>query len=111
MVSASGATLDCRPKPRGHTLGPWLKQAAGIAIAASVTAVAIFSFQAMNPGAGALSASTVVAGMPDNATTDPSTEADAALDPYLVNHNEHATSAGMHGMLPYVRLVSHGVAE
>jgi hypothetical protein len=33
------------------------------------------------------------------------------LAPYLVNHNEYAVSSGMHGMLPYVRIVGHKVGQ
>ena len=34
-------------------------------------------------------------------------EDNGKLAPYLVNHNEYSVSSGMHGMLPYVRIVGY----
>jgi sigma-E factor negative regulatory protein RseA len=92
------------PQPHRRRLSPWAKQAAGIAVAASVTAMAILGFQTLH-APGAAPAATTVASAGQDVAAEPE------WDPYLVNHNEHAVSAGMHGMLPYVRLVSHGESE
>jgi len=90
------------PKRRHKTVGPWIRQTAGLAVAASVTAVAILGFQALHAPEVAPVAVAVAPAAP---------AAEEALDPYLVNHNEHAVSAGVHGMLPYVHLVGHGGSE
>jgi sigma-E factor negative regulatory protein RseA len=97
------------PQRRIRPMRPWAKQAAGIAVAASVTAIAILGFQTLHSPEVTPSAATTVtaAAAPGAANAVEDTE----LDPYLVNHNEHAVSAGMHGMLPYVRLDSHGESE
>lgn len=87
--------------------GAW-RQAAGFAVAASVTAIAIFSVQSINDTETGAAVS-VQAG----AETAPSGPAVASagklpdLDTYVVEHNEYAASSGMQGVLPYVRLVGH----
>lgn len=93
------------PPRRKRDFRPWLRQAAGMAIAASVAAIAILTFQAVydespTMAAKEQAAAEMVAQQPMR--TDP------RLDAYLVNHNEHSVSTGMHGMLPYVRIVSQG---
>ncbi len=90
------------PSRRVKPLSPWMRQAAGFAIAASATAVAILGFQAIH--------------FPENspwetASSEQAVVTNSDLDPYVLNHNEHAVSAGMHGMLPYVRMVSYGWSE
>ena len=108
-----------------------VKHAAGVAMAASVAAVAIFGAQWMNQGiptapatAVATAASPAVNTMevaaldtPANGepavaqTTDGTPSGDEVwirnLDSYVVNHNEYAGNTGMHGVLPYARLVSY----
>lgn len=97
------------------------KQAAGLAIAASVTAVAILGVQQLNSGAPGSAPPAVakndVPVMPDkqqferlpvvaqNPVGPEPVRPESALNPYLVKHNEYASSAGMQGMLPYVRIV------
>lgn len=93
------------PPRRSWDFRPWLRQAAGMAIAASVAAIAILTFQVMNDESPTLAAkeqATVEMVAHQPMQTDP------RLDAYLVNHNEHSVSTGMHGMLPYVRIVSQG---
>jgi sigma-E factor negative regulatory protein RseA len=109
-----------------------VKQAAGVAMAASVTAVAILGAQWVNrdmsaPAVPALAsvatpeppkAIELVAmespsmGQPAVAQMTGSQQpADQVwirnLDSYVVNHNEYAGSSSMHSVLPYARLVSH----
>lgn len=114
-----------------------VKQAAGVAMAASVTAVAILGAQWVNhdPSAGAVPAIATVAvpavpkpvelvalespvmGQQPAATQVAETQKPDEqlwirnLDSYMVNHNEYSGSSGMHSVLPYARLVSHESQE
>lgn len=94
------------PQRRIREFRPYLRQAAGMAIAASVAAIAILTFQSIydeSPAAVAANEPAVeLVAQHSPVRTDP------RLDAYLVNHNEHSVSTGMQGMLPYVRIVSHG---
>ena len=108
-----------------------LRHAAGLAVAASVTGVAILGIQHFNhsglPGmdssvpslaSSAPVAAESIARVDSRATSaraqPPVQEAEGEwirndqLAPYLVNHNEYSSSTNMHGMLPYVRIVGHG---
>lgn len=87
------------------------KPVAGLAVAASVAVVAVFSLQTVREETGA--GTPVVASVPATedylraeaqapVNTTPNTP--QSLDAYLVNHNEYAVNRGM---LPYVRLVGH----
>ncbi|MFU8837563.1 MAG: sigma-E factor negative regulatory protein [Thiohalomonadaceae bacterium] len=96
----------------------WVRHVAGLAVAASVTGVAIVGVQALNQPAS------LPAAVPILASQAPAVQAVAQaerlpnplgqqvrndhLAPYLVNHNEYSSSTNMQGMLPYVRIVSHG---
>ncbi len=85
---------------------------AGLALAASVAAVAVLSLQSVRQqdpaGAPAVASAPGVNDYvrADN-TPPPVAPRNSArgLDVYLVNHNEYAVNRGMQGMLPYVRLV------
>lgn len=94
---------------------PWLKQVAGLAIAASVTGVAIIGIQSIN-GVGSEPGAIPVASKQEYLRLEPTQLAQArekatqnsdALNPYLVNHNEFSSNSGIQGMLPYVRIVGH----
>lgn len=109
--------------PRRHTrLPPLAKQAAGLAIAASVAALAILSVQYLKPVASGGEAGQWVQARQAAPQTSPQVVAAAAprpeeaaknappkviLNPYLVKHNEYSAASGMQGVLPYVRIVSH----
>lgn len=93
----------------------WLKQAAGLAIAASVTGVAIIGVQQMN-GVDSGAAAVVVAQPQEYLRMTPTLVANSqgsaagqsdALNPYLVNHNEFSANSGIQGVLPYVRIVGY----
>jgi sigma-E factor negative regulatory protein RseA len=116
--------LAPRRKPRLPALA---KQAAGVAIAASVAAVAILTVQQddLQPG-GAEPAPIQMAQSPRPAhelvqlastgrqaavLTAASADARGRLNAYLVNHNEYSVSSGMQGVLPYVRIVSNEKAK
>lgn len=101
--------------PPGRHKRPWLKQVAGLAIAASVTGVAIIGVQNINGVDTAPSVSTV-AEKQEYIRIDPVVLARSKeemkadndeLDAYLVNHNEYSSNSGIHGVLPYVRIVGH----
>jgi sigma-E factor negative regulatory protein RseA len=98
---------------------PWLKQAAGVAIAASVTGVAIIGVQQMN-GVDGGPAVQPVAQQQEYIRMAPTLVAEGkekkdenreALDRYLVNHNEYSANSGIQGVLPYVRIVGHKAAQ
>ena len=105
-----------------------IKQAAGAAVAASVTAVALLGAQWVNLGPGAMVADGGLQPTAQVAVVTPAQQGSSAtlvsldqqgsgdgneqawaqsLDSYVVNHNEYAGSTGMHGVLPYARLVSY----
>jgi sigma-E factor negative regulatory protein RseA len=97
---------------------PWLRHAAGLAVAASVTGVAILGISNLDEESGSVS---VAANAPQeyvrlepqlaSVAANPQVSNREQLAPYLVNHNEYAVSSGMHGMLPYVRIVGHKVGQ
>lgn len=97
---------------------PWLRHAAGLAVAASVTGVAILGVTRMNEEEGPVSVAAnppqeyirleqppVTVATNPQMSPNPQVLNGEHLAPYLVNHNEYAVSSGMHGMLPYVRIV------
>lgn len=119
-----------------RTHRPWIRHAAGIAVAASVTGVAIFGITGMNDekeGPATIAANqpqeyvrmvqtpaTIAANQPQGyvhleqpvAAQAPAQVVNGEhLAPYLVNHNEYAVSSGMHGMLPYVRIVGYKAGQ
>lgn len=119
------ATLDAEPTvlaPRRNTrLPPLAKQAAGLAIAASVAAVAILTVAPMSTQVAKVApvAAQVaqIAPRPANDLVQlttlsspvpaPQLSARGSLNPYVVNHNEYSVSSGMQGVLPYARIVSY----
>jgi len=108
-----------------------LKPAAGLAIAASVAAIAIVGVRqigssptatAVPPIAYNAPASnndyqtvTVTAGpapqAPAQNYSTPADDAQSRLNRYLVNYNEYRANSGVQGTLPYVRIVAHEVEE
>lgn len=110
-LSARVATaLEAEPVILAPKRAPrtWLRHAAGIAVAASVTGAAILTISGEN-----VAPTTIASNQPQEyiRMEQPVAQAqvvdDAHLAPYLVNHNEYAVSSGMHGMLPYVRIVGY----
>jgi len=100
------------------------RQVAGLAIAATVSAVTVMTVQQQRvehsaPAAVAQAASgsarvatatpgrppaRVVQFVPENRPLKP--EVRSKLSNYLVNHNEYSVTSNMQGMLPYMRIVS-----
>lgn len=90
-----------------------------LAIAASVAAIAVTGVQWFNrPTSVPASSLAAVQPAPDNfiraGTTrrdmkqkEPEPEAESALNAFLVEHNEFASSSGIGGMMPYVRVVGY----
>lgn len=83
------------------------KLAGGLAIAASVTAVAVFSFKSSllpDPSHVALSSPSVAVA---TNTQVAKPEQGSSLNALLVIHNEFSPAASINGLMPYVRVVSH----
>ena len=104
-------------------LPAWYKPVTGFGLAASVVLVALFGLKLTQTDATFPASST-----PQLVATAPSVSAtpivlraaatnqrianaeepvDARLSNYLFNHNNYASLNGMHGMLPYVRMVGY----
>ncbi len=104
-----------------------LKPVAGFAIAASVAMVAIFGIKQNSnnvvPAGPAIAENQSVQQVispvatadtyiepqirPASVQTDtPASLANQRMSGYLVNYNEYRSSAGMHGIMPYVRIVT-----
>lgn len=84
---------------------------AGMAVAASVAAIAVITIQPSSgpEGIGAASLQTAQQSVPNSpppAVMSVSSAPRASIASYLINHNEYA---GRHGMLPYVRIVNERV--
>ncbi len=94
---------------------PALKWFTGLAVAASIAAVAVLSVQTTPPQRVQLAAvpAPVMAvqqagGNPPGVQTQlaDATPSSPKFNTYLINHNEYVTSVGMQGMLPYARIVA-----
>ncbi len=101
--------------PGVSRLNRLLKPAAGLAIAASVAVVAVFSLQSVRETAPQSVPTVASAPAPSDyirAEGQPAPARQASnvrnLDAYLVNHNEFAANRGIQGVLPYVRIVGQG---
>ncbi len=97
---------------------PWLKQAAGFAIAASVASVAVLGVQQMNmsdsgPVAQPLAQQQEYIRMTPTLVAEGGSKEKGVedIDRYLVNHNEYSANSGIQGVLPYVRIVGHKVGQ
>lgn len=108
------------PPRRPLRVPGFMKQVAGLALASSVTAVAILGVQEMGerPGSERDKPGSQVANIPDTRAYHRAEAAEPPrpgprvvrpdLQPYVVNHNEYSVSSGMPGVLPYARVVSQG---
>jgi sigma-E factor negative regulatory protein RseA len=89
-----------------------------LAAATSIAAVALFGVQLFQPPtaptpiaatpSAAPAATTVARTVSTGRWKTGEPEVERTLDTYLVEHNEFASSAGVGGMLPYVRVVGYG---
>lgn len=85
------------------------KIAGGLALAASVTAVAVLSFKSiLLPESTQLTATTPATESAAGSATQLAKAAqDSSLNALLVKHNEFSPAGSINGMMPYVRVVSH----
>ncbi|MBI3546593.1 MAG: sigma-E factor negative regulatory protein [Gammaproteobacteria bacterium] len=92
-----------------------LRVVSTLALAASVAAIAILGVQRLNDKPESSAAALVAGGKPAgqvirSGTTRWDTKepgAENALNAYLVEHNEFASTSGIGGMMPYVRVVGY----
>ncbi len=121
LAAQIAAKIEAEP----HILAPvkkvqraYLKPLAGLAIAASVAALAIVVIQPAqegNVGQGVQLASftPVEKSLSTQAVQDDAqirqvrADTRARLNSYLVNYNEYQTNSGIQGMLPYARTVTY----
>lgn len=108
------------PRSVTHKVNPLVKQVAGLAVAASVTAIAVFSVQSWKSNSDtaplpvaqtqpAVPAAPVQATAVASTTTQVPENLQSRLNAYLLNHNQN--SLAVHGMLPYARIVGYSASE
>lgn len=108
------------PRNIARKISPAAKQLAGLAIAASVTAIAVLGVQTWRLQAGAEPAAIAQVAPPvvnvvqpvatvaaDNATLPPHVQ--SQINQYLLNHNQNALAAQR--MLPYARIVGYASGD
>lgn len=122
MLALASEPVHLSPRrltPHPSRFTPYIfKPLAGLAMAASIAAVAVISLQTSAPlqtsspanlaGLASVSPAAQVAstaGRSRWSTGHPSVE--SKLDIYLANHNQYSMSTEMQGMLPYVRIVGY----
>lgn len=110
--------LLVRPARRGNVLSD-RRYWAGLAVAASVAAVAVLGVRSgmqgteetqLNYVASAPPADTVYAGhmqSPQARWESAQPEVESRLNYYLANHSEYSSVPGMHGRLPYMRMAGY----
>lgn len=102
---------------RPSRLKPVMKQAAGLAIAATVSAVAVITVQQQTSNTSSPSQEIAAAHPPVapvahaqvrfvNEPVQLDQKVQSKLGNYLVNHNEYAITSNMQGVLPYTRVVT-----
>ncbi|MEO6697109.1 MAG: sigma-E factor negative regulatory protein [Gammaproteobacteria bacterium] len=105
-------------KTKSPAWASFFKPLAGLAVAASIAAVAVISLQttaplqtaspvnlAGLPGAAPVTQVSSAAGRSRWSVGRPSVE--SKLNIYLANHNQYSMSTEMQGMLPYARIVGY----
>jgi sigma-E factor negative regulatory protein RseA len=109
------------PRNISHKVNPVAKQLAGLAVAASVTAIAVLGVQTWRLQAGAEPAAAVAQIAPPvaNAIRPVATVAtdnaplpahvQSQINQYLLNHNQNALAAQR--MLPYARIVGYATVD
>lgn len=108
------------PRHRSVQFGKLAKRVAGVGVAATIATVAVLMVQSgpnneVSQGNGQIAATVNdQASQPANVrrvAVRESSEVQAKLNPYLVNHNEYSVSTGVQGMMPYMRIVSYPAHE
>ena len=131
LASRISKALQEEPVIRGlHHFPRLLQPIAGLAIAATVAAVAILGVRQIGSGPAATATPSVAynppginsdyqtvivtadpppqAPVPSYSTAD---DAQSRLNRYLVNYNEYRSNSDVQGTMPYVRIVAHEVEE
>lgn len=94
----------------------WLKPITGVAIAASVAAMAIVGIQNINPGQSPAESVPALAQSPISQPIQPvagtrwnmqQPETEMRLSGYLVNHSEYTSSISLQGMVNYARIAGY----
>lgn len=106
---AAGSPLPAKASFPAYS---WRKPAAGVALAASVAAVALIGLKALSPGDDGSLTLTAAVPAPERVSGAGIEPGDPRpfnprLNNYLVNHNEYASMASVNGMMPYVRMVGY----
>jgi len=99
--------------PARPTRAGVLRPVAGLAIAASVAALAVVGLQQLNSGAGeapVAARSQAVLPPVEVADFDPAAGAGSRLSGYLIDHVEQQGSTTVPGLVPYVRIVGEAPA-
>lgn len=128
-LSETGITADVEAKPKfdlSLLIASWMKPLAGMAVAASVAMVTLFTFSAVQNSDGTgQSAQLVQTSQIESApsqlvkvnpevarnvrvastldTSQKSPEQQKQLNSYMLQHSGHASQSTMQGMMPYVR--------
>ncbi len=116
--------------PTPNSTSKYIKPLAGMAVAASVAAMAIIGFQQLQtPQQNTSQQSLPIAQvqtpppqleynvpvvLPDAGTARPvqvQMQSDMRINRYLLNHNEYRTTMGVGGVSPHVRLIGTGSVE
>lgn len=116
------AALDNEPvvlAPRSslvHLPHKWIKQSVGVAVAASVAAVAIMTVQNLNqeemPVQTAQAPSTQeYVRLAQQPAAKPARAQVKQFESYLVKHNAYSPVSRTHDVMPYARIVSHEVTR
>ena len=119
LAQRVGAALAGESQPAAMVAAArsrWVRPLAGLAVAASMAAVAVVGFQHL--GAPQPGAASTVAEAPKMSNAEPTQVARAGtrwdrpeaayrLNSYLVNHNEYAAGAPLQGMMSYVRIAGY----
>ncbi len=85
---------------------PWVRPLVGLALAASVAAIAIVSVRPIDPESGAPRIEAVAQAKSPLRWDVSQPTVEARLNRYLVNHSEYM-NRGVYGMHPYARIVGY----
>lgn len=119
MLAIESEPTVFAPRNLSRKVNSVVKQVAGLAVAASVTAAAVFGVQSWQGTEVAAPVAQVFPPMQPMANPSVTTVADTSaqvpenlksqLNNYLLNHNQSVM--GFNGMLPYARIVGYSTSE
>ena len=102
--------VEAEEMPRAPLWIPVARQLAGLAMAASIAAVAVLGVYRFTHQADSGTMRLADAKQTSSATSVRPVQVQAVdpkLQDYLIDHSAQASASGMPGLLPYVRLVGH----